>query len=68
MEATPKSSTRSRHTAGDSFLFDAVKTRPRHLSLGDGFRFGAGLMLAVLLFTLIIGGIALAIATKLPLN
>jgi hypothetical protein len=56
----------------ETFLRDAVrppKTKPvGNLTYSDGFRFGFGAFIAVLLGVLIVGGIALAAITLLHLN
>ena len=49
-------------TKSDSFLRDAIHPEKRHQTLTymDGFRFGFGAVIAILLAALIVGGIAYA--------
>jgi hypothetical protein len=50
----------------DNFLADAVGPRETRLTYSDGFRFGLGFMIAMLLVTLVLGGLAWAMITFLP--
>lgn len=50
----------------DNFLADAVGPRTTRLSYGDGFRFGLGFMVAVLVVTAVLGGLAWAAILWLP--
>jgi hypothetical protein len=56
----------------ETFLRDAVRpTKAKavvNLTYSDGFRFGFGAFIAVLMGVLIVGGIALAAITLLHLN
>ena len=52
----------------DNFLADVVRPRTKHVSYGDGFRFGIGLMIAQLFIGLIVGGIAWALVAAFKLH
>lgn len=67
MDVSTKSSKKSQ-SASDNFLFDAIKTKPKHLSVGDGFRFGVGFVLGQLLVALVVGGLAWAIVVGFKLQ
>jgi hypothetical protein len=50
----------------DNFLADAVGPREMRMTYGDGFRFGLGMMMAVLLVTVVVGALAWAMIAFLP--
>ncbi|HSX03053.1 MAG TPA: hypothetical protein VLI05_07155 [Candidatus Saccharimonadia bacterium] len=53
-----KTPSRPRVATSENFLAEAVRGRQRRVTYGDGFRFGAGFMLAVLVMLLILGGLS----------
>jgi hypothetical protein len=50
----------------DNFLADAVGAREFRVTYGDGFRFGLGVVAALLLVTLILGSLTWAVITLVP--
>ena len=44
----------------ETFLADAVKPQPKHLSYQDGFRFGVGFFIGNLLLATVLGGLVFA--------
>jgi hypothetical protein len=56
----------------DNFLKDAVKperaAKVRHITYGDGFRFGMGMMIAGLFVSVVVGGLAWALIAAFKLG
>jgi hypothetical protein len=50
----------------DNFLADAVGPRAFRVTYGDGFRFGLGFAIAIMLITLVLGGLTWAAILWLP--
>lgn len=68
MDVRTKSKDRPSSRLSDNFLADVVRPRTKHVSYGDGFRFGVGLIIAQLLVGLIVAGLAWAIVVAFKLN
>lgn len=67
MEVNSKSSVRS--GSGNNFLADINHRKPvHHVTYGDGFRFGIGILTAHLLIALILGGLAWALVIAFKLH
>ncbi|GEM_PF-1156366 len=68
MDVRAKSKDTSTSRLSDNFLSDIVRPRTKHVSYGDGFRFGIGLITAQLLVVLIVGGLAWGIVAAFKLH
>jgi len=68
MDVRAKSKDTSSARLSDNFLSDVVRPRTKHVSYGDGFRFGIGLITAQLLVGLIVGGLAWALVVAFRLH